>query len=280
MAGDRQVEPQPPVEERTPTWFINGFHAFLRPYLRRHFHVVAIHAETLPDARLAKSGPVIVYGNHPSWWDPLIAQFLCREFFREHIFRAPIDASALEQYSVFKKLGFYGIEMSSRRGAADFLRHSMEILQQPTGSIWMTPEGRFADVRDHQAELMPGLAHLCSRVSGPGHVLPLALEYAFWEEKLPACFVRFGQPIPFAATAENEANESMDKGAWKELLRESLRANQKALASAVIARDPACFQVVLSGGRGAGVVYDTFRRLKCWVTRRPFQAAHGRKFNA
>ena len=109
-----------------------------------------------------------------------MAHFLNRTLFPRRQFFAPIDADALEQYKVFAKLGFYGVRMHTTSGAAAFLRQSLAILHAGDTAIWMTPEGRFADVRDRTAKLMPGLAHLCTRLES-GCAVPIALEYVFWE---------------------------------------------------------------------------------------------------
>ncbi len=56
----------PPVAD----WFQNGFHRFLRSYLRKHFHTVAVSKAGWQPESLTIDEPLIVYGNHPAWWDP------------------------------------------------------------------------------------------------------------------------------------------------------------------------------------------------------------------
>ena len=254
-------------------WFQNGFHAFLGPFLRRHFHTIAVDRQSLAGIRDLGSVPLIVYANHPSWWDPLIAHFLCRNCFQGRQFYAPIDAAALAQYQVFRKLGFSGIDLTSKRGAADFLRNSMAILDAPGTSLWMTPEGKFADCRDHSQPLMPGMAHLCTRMSSEGCAVPMALEYAFWDERLPECLVRFGTPVRPGDYPDSS------KQAFNELLELRLRETQAELATQVVARVPDPFEPLLSGARGAGGFYDGFRRFRSVIMRNKFRAEHGRKFN-
>ena len=48
----------------------------------------------------------------------MIAHFLNRTLFPTRQFYAPIDADALQQYPVFGKLGFYGVNMDTTSGAA------------------------------------------------------------------------------------------------------------------------------------------------------------------
>lgn len=253
-------------------------------YLKRHFCFIGLHRDgynpaiTTPADRLGE--PTIVYANHPAWWDPLIAHYMNDVLLSPRQFYAPIDADALKQYRVFEKLGFYGIDLQSTSGAAAFLRTSMSILNAPDTSLWITPEGRFCDPRDASAALMPGLAHLCTRISGlcdasgnsrGGRVIPLALEYLFWEERLPVCILRFGHPFRPAE------HPSWDKLTWKTNLNERLRQTQRELATSAITRDPAEFESLMIGKVGAGMIYDTMRRVKSWIKREQFRAEHGER---
>ncbi len=252
-------------------WLQNGFHRFLRPFLRHHFHAVAIERESRCDSSIDDACPLIIYANHASWWDPLIAHFLNQQLFPSRQFYAPIDAEALEQYRVLGKLGFYGVQMNTNAGAATFLQQSTSILDSGKTAIWMTPEGRFADVRDHSAQLMPGLAHLCNRMS-EGLIVPLALEYVFWEERLPVCLAKMGTPIDVARQSQ------LNKPQWSELLTDCLRQTQSSLSQQVMARSSQPFDNLLSGKRGAGVIYDSFRRIKSWYTGKQFRSQHGKHF--
>ena len=268
------MSPNAAAENRVPPvagWFQDGFHRFLWRYLKRNFHTIAIARDFRPEQRIADDEPLIVYGNHPSWWDPLMAHYLNRTLFPERQFYAPIDAAALEQYKVFAKLGFYGVKMDSGSGAADFLKTSSAILNAGDTAIWMTPEGQFTDARDYSVPLMPGLAHLCNKMDR-GVVVPLALEYVFWEERLPECLSLFGDPIPIAEY------QSLSKPEWSEKLDAALRQSQAKLSELAIARSSQPFDNLLSGTSGAGFFYDTFRRAKSLVTGKKFQRSHGDQF--
>ncbi|MCM2374244.1 lysophospholipid acyltransferase family protein [Aporhodopirellula aestuarii] len=255
-------------------WFQNGFHRFLDSYLKRHFHAIAFERTDMPAAISRNlNEPVIVYCNHPSWWDPLLAHYVNRKLFAPRQLYAPIDAAALKKYQVFEKLGLFGVELHSSHGAAAFLKTTAELFRRSGTALWLTPEGRFTDVRDDQAELMPGLSHLCSRTDR-GLVVPMSLEYAFWEERLPECLIRFGE----AASLAEYANRS--KAQWAEDLTARLRDNQAKLAELVIARSAEPFENLLHGKSGASGIYDWARRLKSWMSFHRFDAAHGDKFGS
>jgi len=257
----------PPV----PGWFQGGFHAFLRPFIRRHFHAIAIERQSRCEDSLDKAAPLIVYGNHPSWWDPLVAHFLNQTLFADRQFYAPIDHEALQQYRVLGKLGFYGVRLNTTSGAAAFLKQSMAILGHGGTAIWITPEGQFADARDHSAELMPGLAHLCTRMND-GWALPLALEYLFWDERLPVCLAKMGDPVLIAD------HSHLTKAELGEILTSRLRKTQAELAQLASARSSAPFDNLLRGNPGAGIFYDSMRRVKSLLTGRGFRSQHGNQF--
>ncbi len=137
-------------------WLTSGFeNHFLPRYLRKHFHVLACARSTLTAPIVDKGTSLVVYCNHASWWDPMVAIYIRSKMFPAHRFYAPIDASALEQYKIFKSMGFYGID-SSHRGTLEFLKRSLNILRTPATSIWLTPEGKFCDPRQLDEPLQPG----------------------------------------------------------------------------------------------------------------------------
>lgn len=267
-ADHQDLTDLPPVA----SWIQDGFHTFLKPYLRRHFHALAVDRSCRTHLDLAAELPVVVYGNHPSWWDPVVAHFLNRTLLAPRQFYAPIDADALEQYAVFKKLGFFGVKSDSSRGAGAFLKQSTAILRSDAAALWITPEGRFTDARDHSVELMPGLAHLSQKMTD-GYMMPFALEYPFWEERLPNCLARFGQPIRIAHHTD------LDKAGWNVLLNQRLRQTQRELADLVVSRDSKPFENLLSGQVGAGGVYDMMRRMKSLMSGKSFKQGHGEQFN-
>src|ERR1700753_1028176 len=136
------------------------FNKYLRWYIGRHFHAIRIaNSNRFP----RNGGPLIAYGNHASWWDPLAFMVVSRYFLPSASHYAPMDALALGHYGFLRKLGIFPVEAGSRRGAAQFLHAAEEILNTQGSVLWLTPEGRFADVRTRPPVFRPGLAALATR---------------------------------------------------------------------------------------------------------------------
>ena len=263
LASTRQL---PKVSRPLLRWFI----WYSRRYVRRHFHSLRVSLKGLPPE--TRELPLVIYSNHASWWDALVCLVLKEQFFPGHTAFAPIDAAMLARYKFFQRLGFFGVEQHSRRGAIQFLRTAEAILQSPRNLLAITPQGRFVDVRERPIRFESGLGHLATRVQRALFV-PFAAEYVFWEERLPEILVRFGEPVVIQ-TQHRSAFASND---WTKLFEEKLADTQGALAAEAQRRDPADFQVVLRGGAGQAGIYDLWRLFKSKWRGEIFRKEHGDK---
>ena len=243
------------------------FTRYSRGYVRRHFHGVRLlKSHALPaDFRLL---PAVAFLNHASWWDPLICLLLADEYFPNRTSHAPIDAAALQKYRFLEKLGFFGIDVSSARGAATFLRTATSILESPERMLWITPQGKFRDVRTRPVAFRSGLAALAGRV-GPTVFLPLAVEYTFWEERLPEVLVAFGTPL-FTQQHQNSCGASD----WHAALERGLQDAQDALAEAAQRREPDEWELLFRGASGTTAVYDLWRQARAAIRRDSFTREH------
>lgn len=241
---------------------------YSRRYLRRHFHSLRVSLMGLPPARLQR--PTVIYSNHASWWDPLVGLVLRQELPGRKKLFAPMDAIALERYGFFKRLGAFGVEQGTRRGAARFLRTAQSILQPDDNVLWLTPQSRFADARERLVCFKQGIGHLpelAERVC----FIPVAIEYVFWEERLPEILVRFGQPYE-ASPADGAVSPQI----WTEFFAGQLAQTQDALAADAQQRESRLFRCLLRGGAGVGGVYDRWRAFKAAWRGEEFQPEHGK----
>ncbi len=211
----------------------------------------------LPDGR-----PVVVYCNHPSWWDPALLLILADRLFPRHHPFGPMASAALDRYAFMRRVGIFGVP-EGRAGAARFLAVSRHVLADPRRMLWMTSQATFADARVRPIGFVPGVAHVMARV--PGAVaLPMAMEYPFWAQKRPEALVAFGAPL------EGED----DAAGWTGRLEHALTATMDGLAARAESRDESAFTALVEGRRGVGGVYDGWRRLRATLAGRPFEADH------
>ncbi|GGL78389.1 lysophospholipid acyltransferase family protein [Wenxinia marina] len=239
------------------------FAGVMRRQLASNFRAVRLARPGLPE--VPPDRPLMIYANHPSWWDPAIFIALHPRFFPDRQGYGPIDAAMLERYRFMARLGVFGVRQDDPRGAADFLRQAMRVTDVPDRVLWITAQGRFADVRTRPLGLRPGAAHLMAR-RPEVLAVPLAMEYTFWSEKRPEALLRFGAPV--------EARAGEGAVALGPRLEAALTDTADALAALAVARDPGSFETLIGGARGTGGVYGLWQRARAVATGRPYAPDH------
>ncbi|MCQ4162301.1 lysophospholipid acyltransferase family protein [Roseomonas sp. GC11] len=239
------------------------FEAMFAGFARRHMRALRLAAWGAP---AAPPGPLVVYANHPSWWDGVAFMLLSRRLFPGRRMVIPMEAAALARYGFMRRLGVFGVERESARGAVTFLRVAEGVLAQGE-MLWMNAPGRFADARERPVPIAPGLTRLPELAEG-ATFLPLALEYPFWSERKAEMLAAFGPPLPGAAL------RAMPRGEREAALATALAATMDRLAVDAIARDPARFRVLEQGREGMGGIYDLWRRGRAALTGRRFDPRH------
>ena len=251
------------IGEYSP-FLVASFRLYLRWYFWRKFHSVRLSRSGLPVIELAR--PVVIYCNHPSWWDPAVFLLALPKVMPGRRGFAPMDAAELQRYALFRRMGIFGIELRTNSGAAKFLRTSKQVLRTPYTCLCVTAEGAFTDSRLRPVTLRPGLAHL-ARLCPDAIFLPLALEYSFWNESKPEALLRFGPPV---RPAENGSGVAQ----WQRALEAGLTETMDHLATESATRNPAKFMQLFGGTAGVGGIYDVWRRVRAAAGGPRFTAEH------
>jgi 1-acyl-sn-glycerol-3-phosphate acyltransferase len=265
--GTIHDEELPPFSRRLNGWFM----FYVRRYLRRHFHAVRLlrappgDAADHPDIA---GEPVIFFTNHPGWWDPLVFLACGEILYPDRLSYGPIHSGALGKYRFLERIGFVGIEPGTWHGSARFLRLARAAGRRTDVILWVTSQGQFVDPRARPVEIQPGVAHAVA-AAGRGLVVPCAVEYPFWTERLPEALVAFGPTMRVADFPGRDVKE------WDRALAAALEATQDRLSAAACRRDPRGFRSLLVGRVGVGFVYDCVRRLSAWCRGERFDASHG-----
>ena len=253
-----------PAQPHISAGVMKVFIAYCRRRVRREFHGLRL----LQSGMSPRDGtrPLVIYFNHPSWWDPLVCLLLARELFPGRSSYGPIDAAMLERYGIFKRLGFFGVD-PSLRGTRTFLRITHDLLADPRNAVWLSPQGRFVDVRERPLRLQDGLGALAAREPDAAFV-PLAIEYSFWTEPRPEILVSFGEPIvPGRETVRTVAE-------WTRAFTGALETTQDKLAAASRRRDSAEWLAIHRGKSGVSRIYDAWRWLRARLRGEKFDAEH------
>jgi 1-acyl-sn-glycerol-3-phosphate acyltransferase len=230
-----------PERARSPL-AVRLFGAYAARLLARRFDALRLLRSgplTAPPA-----GPLVLFANHPSWWDALIFVAVARRLQPQRRAFAPMAAYMLDRYRFFRRIGAYPVALDRPAGARAFLEVSTRLLQRAETLLFVTPTGRFMDVRTRPLGFRPGLAHLAAAAPEASFV-PLAIEYPFWEAPRPQALLAFGEPVM------SEALQGEPRPERGRLLEAALERTMDRLADAAQARRADAFDVILGGRRPA-----------------------------
>lgn len=259
------MKTRPAQSPRVTAGVMKVFASYSRGYVRKHFHSLRILKTGLPPRDCAR--PLVVFLNHAAWWDPLVCLLLSREFLANRTSFAPIDAAMLDRYRFFQHLGFFAVEQGTATGARTFLRTTHALLASSQNAVWLTPQGRFMDVRERPLRLQDGLGALAVR-EPEAAFLPLAIEYAFWTEPRPEILVSFGEPIIPSADAKGDAAE------WMRTFTDALESTQDTLAARSCRREPDDWLTLNRGKSTVNGIYDAWRRMRATWSGEKFTTEH------
>jgi 1-acyl-sn-glycerol-3-phosphate acyltransferase len=253
----------PPHPQQQPVPAISAAHLWLfrgitRRYFRRHFRAVMIQRQDVLLQAVASGRPVLILGTHAGWWDPMVAVLLGDLLLRQRRHYAPMDAAPLSRFGILQRIGIFPVDLHAADRGMQFLRVSEAVLAA-NAVLWVTPQGRFADVRERPLAFMPGVALLLKRAMNSGLeplCIPLAIEYPFWNERLPEVCLRLGDAI------DPRTLQVADLHELSASLEGALARTMDQLRDEVMTRDPLRFHSLLKGAAGTGGLYAWSKKLR------------------
>ncbi|MGK7867481.1 lysophospholipid acyltransferase family protein [Falsiroseomonas sp. E2-1-a20] len=241
------------------------FHYMFGRFFRKHMRAARVALWGLPQPYGDR--PLVVFANHPGWWDGVAFMLLSQRLFPGRRMFIPMDAGALTRYRFMTRIGVFGVENATPRGAVAFLRTARLVLGAPDRMLWMNAPGRFSDPRERPVPIALGMTRL-PEMAPEALFVPLALDYPFWSERKPEMLCAFGQPV------SGETLAALPREARVAVLSDALAMTMDRLAQDAIARDPARFETLLQGPEGMGGIYQLWRRLRSAMKGQTFDPRH------
>ncbi len=179
------------LEAKKSQWFERIFQIYNRNLLKRRFHSIRV----LGLDNFIKVNSSIIYSNHSSWWDGLIA-FEISKALRADSF-IMMEEKQLRNLSLFRRLGAFSVVRENPRQAVKSLNYAVNLLKEkPSRTLWIFPQGKILPNDSRPILFYNGLARIIERVADCSAV-PLAIRYEFLNEYKPEIFVKIGESDNF-----------------------------------------------------------------------------------
>ncbi|MFO7932924.1 MAG: 1-acyl-sn-glycerol-3-phosphate acyltransferase [Bacteroidales bacterium] len=198
-------------------WFYYPFFKLYSRWMpRKDFSRVTLH-HSLEDKKL----PVLMIGNHISWWDGFLAQYINLELFHRKLHIMMLEEQ-LEKRMFLNKTGAYSIKKGDR-SALESIRYTAEILDNPRNLVILYPQGKIHSILDLPVRFETGWYRLFRYLERPIQVVFYVALFDFFASRKPQLHM-YLYDYPYRGKSMEEMNRD-----FNERIRESIE-HQKALA--------------------------------------------------
>jgi 1-acyl-sn-glycerol-3-phosphate acyltransferase len=223
------------LEANKSRWAENVFAVYNRNLLRRRFDSFRVLGLELLLEN--KKAPTIIYANHSSWWDGLIAFQISRRTKSDSFIM--MEEKQLADLFVFRKLGAFSVVRENPRQAKRSIDYAVKILSEKPGrKLWIFPQGEILPNDLRPLEFYNGLSNIIKR-AGNCRIINLAIKYEFLGAFKPNIFVSIKKSPSF------ESLQQINKKTISKALAEQLTANLDFLKIDIINNQTTEYQNII-----------------------------------
>ncbi|HEY0426527.1 MAG TPA: lysophospholipid acyltransferase family protein [Pyrinomonadaceae bacterium] len=178
------------LEAKKSAWFESIFAIYNRNLLKRRFNSLQISGL---DVLRKKSPdiPAIIYTNHSSWWDGLVAFQISYQVKADSF--VMMEEKHLKKMLLFRKLGAFSVVREKPFEAAKSIDYAVNLLKEkPKRVLWIFPQGEILPNDLRPLMFYKGISKIIAK-SGKCLLIPAVFRYEFLGEYKPEIFIRIGE---------------------------------------------------------------------------------------
>lgn len=164
-------------------WVINPLFEWLtRVLIRRHFHAVHIHGESL-----CPKGSVLMIANHIGWWDGFWMNYLNQQLSRR-AFYFMMSEEQLRKHWYFRYAGGYSVRKGNR-SVVESLQYTVDLLRDPSHLVLLFPQGKIGSAYLDRLHFQKGVQRIMNQVDETTNLLFVASFTDYLSEAKPHLYL-------------------------------------------------------------------------------------------
>lgn len=178
------------LEANKSRWFETLFAVYNRNLFRRRFAALKVQGiENLQDRN--SDLPLVLYANHSSWWDGLMAFEIGRAAGLDQFLM--MEEKQLKQLFLFRRLGAFSVVRENPRESVRSINYAARILKEkPNRAVWIFPQGEILLNDARPLRFYGGLARILEKTERC-LAAPVAMRYEFLGDFKPVAFAKIGR---------------------------------------------------------------------------------------
>lgn len=164
-------------------WFLYPFfHRYARHIIAKHFDHVEVQGNCRPVDK-----PVLLVGNHASWWDGFFASYLNHHYW-QRCFHVMMQEEQLKKYRFFNHTGAYSIRTQSRH-SIESLNYTLDLLTDSKNLVVIFPQGHIQSLFEPELQFQSGTEWLLKRVKQDIELVFMVCLTEYFSNKKPTLFI-------------------------------------------------------------------------------------------
>lgn len=131
--------------------------------------------------------PLLIIGNHFSWWDGFIPYELNRQLFRRR-FHIMMLEEQLKRHLFFSKLGAFSINPGNR-SAIESLNYGTSLLNDKKNLLVLFPQGTIDSQYNQSIDFKKGWFRILRNLPGPVQICFMAVLTDYFSNRKPTLFI-------------------------------------------------------------------------------------------
>ncbi len=167
------------IEARHIPLHVRFFNWYSRRMIKRHFRGIRFH-----NRPAATDKPLLIIGNHFSWWDGFLVVYYNLLFFKKK-FHVMMLEEQLSRRMFLNKAGAFSIKKNSR-SSIQSLQYAGKIISNPENLLLMFPQGEIQSQHLCSFKFGKGLDIILNNAAGNHELFFLANLTEYYSDKKPS----------------------------------------------------------------------------------------------
>ncbi|GIV84572.1 MAG: glycerol acyltransferase [Candidatus Roseilinea sp.] len=234
----------------------------IKVQLRSSFHRVYLRQAAPPPG--LDSPPLIMFGNHSTWWDAHLMMALNEECWHTDGY-VIVEDTQLVRYSFFRWCGAFSVNRRDPRRAVESMNYAVNLLTAasrrgaPPRALLIFPQGKIRANDVRPLAFYQGAGRIASKTAqqvGACALYPIALRCEFIGEQKPDAFISVAQPF---VVRKADSADALDPRRITARMEQALTEELDRLRGDVVAYRLASFAPLIQGAWSINRIWDAVR---------------------
>ena len=181
--------------------YVRFFRFYSRHMIFRHFREIKIKG-----AYTGKELPVLLIGNHFSWWDGFIANYLNAIIFKKR-FHVMMLEEQLEPRLFLNKAGAYSIKKNSR-DVVESLEYTKDLLKSAKNLVTIYPQGEIQSLYHYPLEFEKGITSVLKKLENKVDIVFLVALVDYFSHKKPTLTLALKEYPAYSSSSVKELEDA------------------------------------------------------------------------